>query len=1119
MKRTTKTYVKKDPIEHIKDRPDMYVGSILLKDMDENIADDDFHIRKKTIKISAGLIRIFVEILSNAIDNVERSKAGDQVCTTIKISINSITGETSVFNDGEIIPIEINDVEKMYNHTLIFGNLLTGSNYDDTEERLVSGRNGLGAKLSNVFSKSFMVEGNDPVSKKKIVQKWSDNMTKADDPILTKNDSNKGYTKITYIPDFKLFQLEGYTDDIIGLYLKYIVDASMLSKVKMFFNDRLVPVNNLLSYSKLYFENKEENTEQEYLYIKNKDSEVVLVSSSSFTEFQSISFVNGINTKVGGVHVDSWTEVIFRPLVEKFNKKKDKPQISIKDVKQFFWLFVNCSVPNPVFSNQEKEKLEAPKLRDLNMKITDLNKIMKWKVMNDIDEIIKSKELMVLKKSEAKKKGYNKIEGYDPANLSGSKKSFECSLIICEGLSAKTYAICGMDKGVYGKQGRDYFGCLPLRGKVLNVRNVTIATISKNVVIKDIIQALGLQFDLDYNDETNFKSLNYGKVILLTDADVDGLHIEGLILNMFHVLFPTILEREEPFLVSMKTPIVRIFKKDGDILFYDENKFNKFVANQDGASFKSKYYKGLGTTKSEDVPDTFGEKMVQYKREEGLSTMMNKVFHKNFTDDRKQWLEVYDKQNSSLISLDDSGKFTDMSISSFLNNEVIKFSHRDCARSIPNLFDGLKESQRKVLFAVKKRNLTFNKSSLKVAQLGGYVAETTNYHHGEQNLFQTIIKMANEFPGSNNIPLLYRDGQFGSRLHGGNDSASPRYIFTKMETLTPFIFREEDDLLLEKNFDDGDEVEPKFYVPIIPMILVNGCQGIGTGWSCNIPCYNPLDIIKQIKNWLDNKQVEDLVPWYRGFKGEIKKIEDKKFITYGVIEDDKKKKTTKVVELPVGMWTEKFKDFCEDLLIQKKIKKLQNFSTPYQANLLLTESEDGLLMNLNNLKLFTYLYTTNMVLFNGKEQLKKYSVIEIIETFCQKRIELYVTRKQSILKLYEQELNILQNQSRFIQMIIDNELNVMNVEEKIIISQLEEKGFDKKEDGTYTYLLRMVVRSFTKNKVIEMENSIRKIEQKFELLLNIPEKDLWINELNEFEIEYMKWLKSMDKLFAKTKKI
>ena len=442
------------------------------------------------------------------------------------------------------------------------------------------------------------------------------------------------------------------------------------------------------------------------------------------------------------------------------------------------------------------------------------------------------KEMVVLKKSEKKKKGYTKIEGLDQANNAGTKNGYLCSLILCEGLSAKTYAVAGISKGVYGRSGRDYFGILPLKGKCLNVRNSSPAIIGKNAVITDLIQALNLRHDLDYTDDKNYKTLSYGRVILLTDADVDGLHISGLIMNFFHALFPSVLERKEPFLVSMQTPIVRVFNPKGDILFYDENRFRKFE-KEHTKPFKSKYYKGLGTTKPEDVPDTFGLKMIEYINDDNSRTSMDKVFHKKFADTRKDWLENYDPNPS--FSLDDQGALVNMDISNFLNNEVIKFSHNDCKRSIPSLFDGLKESQRKILYCVKKRNLTFNKPSLKVAQLGGYVAEHSNYHHGEQNLYDTIVKMAHDFVGSNNIPLLYRDGMFGTRINLGKDAASARYIFTKMETLTPLLFREEDDVLLTYVVDDGDVVEPEFYIPIIPTILINGATGIGSGWSSNIP--------------------------------------------------------------------------------------------------------------------------------------------------------------------------------------------------------------------------------------------------------------------------------------------
>jgi DNA topoisomerase-2 len=1125
-----KVYSKKDPISHILDRSDMYVGSKKLRKLQEYVADkneeDEYKIFRKEIESSPAILRIFVEIVSNAIDNVERSRKAKIPCTTIKVNIDKETGETSVWNDGDVVPIEINEEEKIYNHTLIFGNLLTGSNYNDEEERLISGRNGLGSKATNVFSKKFIVKGLDPHNKKILEQTWTNNMRTVSEPKISETKLKTGYTKITYFPDFKQFGLDGYTDDIIKLYTKYVIDSAMLTKVKVYLNDELLPVNDLLSYSKLY-----DSISEEHLILKTSGSEV-LVTTSGFNEFEAISFVNGVYTRLGGQHVESWSETIFRPIVEKFNKKSNKPKVNIGDIKKFFRLFIVSTVVNPEFSSQDKEKLESPSVES-SIKTAEINKLFKWSVISEIDDMIKMKEMVVLKKAEKKKKGYTKIEGLDPANNAGGKNGYQCSLILCEGLSAKTYAVAGIEKGVYGRTGRDYFGILPLRGKLLNCRNSIPSVIAKNKVITDLIQALGLRHDVDYTDDKNYKTLSYGKVILLTDADVDGLHISSLIMNFFHVLFPTILQREEPYIVSMATPIVRVFNPKGDLLFYDENRFKKFQ-NEQVKSFKSKYYKGLGTTKPEDVPDTFGLKMIEYNLDESATQTMNKAFHVKFSDSRKDWLEKYDPTVSKFC-LDDEKEVVNMSISDYLNNELIKFSHNDCKRSIPSLIDGLKESQRKILYAVKKRNLTYNKQSLKVAQLGGYVAEHTNYHHGEQNLYETIIKMANEFPGSNNIPLLYRDGQFGSRINGGKDAASARYIFTKMETLTPLLFREEDDVLLERVVDDGDIVEPKFYIPILPMILINGCTaGIGTGWSCNVPCFNPLDVINAVKEWLEYdgevlikdpdddttlSMLSELKPWYRGYEGTIEKQREK-FVSYGNINKDKNK--VEVTELPVGMWTDKFKEFCEDLLVEKQIKNMKNNSSTRKVKFTITESDDGIICNTDTLKLYSYLHITNMVLFDEKERLKKYSIDQIINDFCVLRYEYYIRRKNYILKVLDKDLKHSENKARFIQEIIDKKLNIMNIEEEVVVKDLEKCGYDKEykneesenneNNHGYNYLLKLQVRTFTANKVNELKDDIAKIKDKINNIKNTTEKQMWMNDLEEFSKEYTKWLDIMDKI-------
>lgn len=1133
-----KRYTKKDPIDHCLDRPDMYVGSIRLRQLEDFIAEEDdegcFHIFKKEISSSPALLRIFIEPLSNAIDNVERSKNSETPSTKIKVRINQETGETSVWNDGDIVPIEINKDENCYNHSMIFGQLLTGSNYNDEEERIISGRNGLGVKLTNIFSTSFRVRGLDPDSNKIFTQEWSGNMKVASEPIVVSTKLKKGFTEVTWIPDFSRFNITGYSDDIVNLYTRYVIDAAMLSKVQVYLNDKILPVPNITAYSQLY-----QAPTTESISIRTPSAEVVLTPS---TEFQAVSFVNGVYTRLGGQHVDAWSEAIFRPLVNKFNKK-GKPQVNIRDIKQFFRIFVNSTVINPEFDGQDKNKLESPSV-PVSVKVSDINTICRWSVMDSIEEIIRAKEMVVLKKSERKKVGFVKIEGLDPANNAGTKYSTQCTLILCEGLSAKTYAVAGIEKGVYGKSGRDWFGVYPLRGKVLNVRNSAPTAIAKNAVITDLIKATGVRHDVDYRDERNFSQLRYGKIMIMTDADVDGIHIEGLIMNFFHSLFPTLLERENSFVVSMKTPIVRVFRPNEDLLFYDERRFREWAAQQT-KNFKKKYYKGLGTTKPEDVPDTFGLKMVEYVNDENTFSNMNKVFNKKHSDLRKSWLADYNP--NAAFSLDDQQEITHMNMSDFMDGEMIKFSHDDCKRSIPNSIDGLKESQRKILYAVKKRKLRFSGSSLKVAQLGGYVAEHSNYHHGEQNLFETITKMANEFPGSNNIPLFYRDGMFGTRLNGGKDAASPRYIFTKMDMLTHLIFREEDDVLLDYLVDDGDTVEPKFYVPIIPMILINGCSaGIGTGWSCNVPCYNPLDMISAIKTWLENdgeviiNDPEDnsmisilpsIKPWYRGFTGTIEPNGENRYITRGVLETEKNKTT--ITELPIGLWTDKFKETLEEHVENKEIGSMKNYSTPKKPHFVITESRDGFRCNLENLKLHSYLYTSNMVLFNQEEQLKKFDTVdEIINYFCTVRYAFYVERKRHMLKALESELMYLGNKERFIQEVIDETLNIMNEEEQSIISVLEERNYDKdskmkieidedgeeKEIGGYDYLLRMQVRTFTANKVRQIRNDIASLQEKVDGLRATSEKQLWINDLEEFEVEYSRFLRAMESEKVKTKK-
>jgi len=1148
------SYVSLDQRTHVLHRPDMYIGNVkncvidfygaeykgkdkeekmsvanpdikVIKDDDED--DKEIIISKKRGEINSGLHRIFIEVLSNAIDNVWRSSSTDTKCTKIKVEISD-KGMITVWNDGLSIPVEINEETKLYNPEMIFGKLLTSSNYDDKEERMTSGRNGLGSKASNIFSKEFSVKLFDPHTGHQYIQTWRNNMSEKDKPKITSPKQKTGYTQISFLPDFEKFGVSELSDDMRSLFFKNIVDTAMITGVGVYYNGEKIPVKSIRDYAMLYYNNytEEEKDNVSMVYIDSPDSKVVLCPNLKNDGFSQISFVNGIETFHGGIHVDTWLNAILQPVLEKVNTsiKKGGSSLTLRDIKSYFRIFVKCELPNPAFSSQEKSYLNAPNVQTPVIENKHINAVLKWSVIDKIKDMVKGKELTALKKIE-KKKGFVKIEGLDPANLAGTKNSQQCSLILCEGDSAKTFAVKGIQTGVGGRKGRDYFGIYPLRGKVLNVRNSNVASITKNKEIGDIIKALNLKYGVDYKDDDIYDSLYYGRIIILTDSDVDGYHICGLLLNFFHKLFPTLIERNPAFITCMRTPIVRIYYQKTDIAFYTLDDFKKYQQQNPNKKGDVKYFKGLGTNNNKEIETSFGKKMIEFVKDEKTDDTMEKVFSSKCSDQRKTWLKEYNPSKDTEIVSKNPVQF--LGISDFLDKEMIKFSIDDCKRSIPCVMDGFKESQRKILYATFLKNLKYYGKTMKVAQLAGFVAEKTNYHHGEQCLLTTITGMAQDFVGSNNIPLLYRDGQYGSRIAGGKDAASGRYIFTKMDALTRLIFREEDDELLVHLYDDGDKVEPVYFMPIIPMILVNGCTaGIGTGWSSQVPCYNPKDIIGEIRVWLDkfdNKEEDeeedkDMVPWYRGFNGAIEKVGKNKYITKGLIEKKMVRNTQKVTvtELPVYLWIDKFKESVEDLVEEKKIKGYKNNSSDVVINFEIDEvKESEFECNEESLGLTSTLSTNNMVLFNKDGEITKYeSVYDILNEFCKVRYDCYVKRKEYIINELSHQLMIVKNKMKFLVEVMDETLNIKDKDEDELYKDLDKRGYYKVTNSSdvetlssYGYLLNMNIRSFTKQKLESLQKEIDKIDSDLDRVKRTTPKDMWLNDLKDLEMEYNKLYK------------
>ena len=667
--------------------------------------------------------------------------------------------------------------------------------------------------------------------------------------------------------------------------------------------------------------------------------------------------------------------------------------------------------------------------------------------------------------------------------------------------------------------GRDAFGCFPLRGKLLNVRECSTHKILQNQEIQYLMKILGIKIGETYTD---VKSLRYGSILIMTDQDVDGSHIKGLIINFIHTFWPSLIKLNG-FMRQFITPILKASKGKEVKSFYTIPEYEKWVKSNKNniKGWKIKYYKGLGTSSNKEAQEYFANIQrhridFEYKDEKDDESI-DMAFNKKKAEERKNWLMNFDP-NTPPLNLDVS-KIT---YNKFINRELILFSMYDNQRSIPSVCDGLKPSERKILYGCFKKNL---REEIKVAQLVGYISEHTAYKHGEQSLAGTIVAMAQNFVGSNNINLLMPNGQFGTRNKGGKDCASPRYIFTELNKVTRHLFNQNDSPLMDYIFEEGQKIEPNWYLPIIPMILVNGCEGIGTGWRSQLPCFNPHEIVKSLKSKLKGNEFLKLEPWYKGYQGEIKENPQNKgtYIVTGKYHwDENDPKKVIITEIPIKKWTEDYKYFLQELMgieivsrnnddsksqkkkgknngrkksqdnsedeeKQKKKKKeiiIEDLRENHTYNRVCFEvtlldeyakkfkENDELFMKTFNLT--STLNIKNMVLFSPEGKLKKYnSIEEILETFYNLRLKYYHLRKDYMISVLKKEVATLSNKARFIKMVIEDELIIRKKKRAVLVNELYDLKFD-----TQTMLNEKKQKTKEeKNRELELANSGEKGEE------------------------------------------
>ena len=1096
-------YQKLTQYEHILKRPDSYIGSIEFQKEKLWVYNNETeNLEFRDIKYVPGLFKIFDEILVNAADNYQNDKTMKYIKVDIKQSENKI----KIKNGGKGIPIEIHKTYNMYVPQLIFGNLLTSSNYNDDKKKVTGGRNGYGAKLTNIYSKTFIVETADKESGKKYTQKFYNNMLKFDEPKI--EDYNKDdFTCITFEPDLKRFGMKELDDDIIALFEKRVFDMAGITpnSVSVYLNGKKLNVKNFEDYIRMYLDaSKEEDEIDPPIVFEQPHERWEVGMSLSESQFQQVSFVNAISTTKGGKHVEYVTDKIVKAILEKIEKKQKNLNIKPQHVKQHLWIFVNCLIENPVFDSQTKETLTSKK-EDFGSGFEFSEKFIKQVLKTNIVERClryaktreEEKNLRKLNSGTKKTARLIGIEKLDDANWAGTRNSSKCTLILTEGDSAKSLAMAGIEV-----VGRDSFGCFPLRGKLLNVRECSTQKILKNQEVQYLMKILGIKVGETYTD---VKNLRYGSILIMTDQDVDGSHIKGLIINFIHTFWPSLIKLNG-FVRQFITPILKATKGKEVLSFYTIPEYKKWVESKGKKikGWKIKYYKGLGTSSNKEAQEYFANIQrhridFEYKNEKDDESI-DMAFNKKKAEERKNWLMNFDP-NTPPLDLD----VQTISYNKFINRELILFSMYDNQRSIPSLCDGLKPSERKILYGCFKKNL---REEIKVAQLVGYISEHTAYHHGEQSLSGTIVAMAQNFVGSNNINLLMPNGQFGTRNKGGKDSASPRYIFTELNKVTRHIFNQNDSPLMDYIFEEGQKIEPKWYLPIIPMILVNGCEGIGTGWRSQIPCFNPHEIVESLKSKLKGNGFIEIQPWYKGYQGEIIKNPSKEgnYIVKGKYHwSEEEPNKVIITEIPIKKWTEDYKYFLQELMgiemlnkdnddkkkgkkkkkedgeENKKKKKeiiiedLRENHTYNRVCFEVTLKEDYVSKFKNDEELFiktfnltTSLNINNMVLFSPEGKLKKYnSIEEILDTFYKLRLEYYHIRKDYMISVLKKEVATLSNKARFIKMVIEDELIIKKKKRVILVNELYDLKFD-----TQTMLNNIKMKTKEeKNAEIELQNN------------------------------------------------
>lgn len=623
-KHLSQTYQVLDEIEHIRKRTGMYAGSVAEQTNEEWIYDSSIKkMVKKNISYIPALVKIFSEILDNSIDE---SRRAPDVLDSIRVSFDD-SGEISIQDNGRGIPVEIHPQTGKYIAETVFSSLRAGSNFNDDEDAQLIGTNGVGSTLTNVLSTYFKVESCD--GKKMLRQDFWNGMREKSNPVIKPDSKNR--TKITFKPDYEFFKQTHLTEGNKLRMMKKVVDAAACNPhVKFYINSERVMVRDFDDYVALYTD--------DFVTDNTPDWKVGISASDGF---EHVSFVNSVETFQGGTHVMYVTLQIANELRAHI-KKKHKVDIPPAQIREHLRVYISANINRPKFSSQTKENMISP-VSDYKTSwdVPDkmINKIVKSKIIQNILDWAEAKqrqeELKELRKlnKDTDRADPRRVEKFSDA-LEKKDRS-KCILFLTEGDSAA--------KAVQAGRGKNpVIGSFPLRGKPLNVREKELKRVLENDEFKRIMTIMGLQLGVKVE---SVDQLRFGRMAFTTDADVDGSHICGLLINMFDKFWPELFDLG--VITVFRTPLLKVTLKDKSVIeFFTEREFKAWEAAE-GSSLRGwshKYYKGLGTSTASEFKQYF-DQMEDYLFVVGVEDKEDKdaidlAFSSGRADDRKAWLET-----------------------------------------------------------------------------------------------------------------------------------------------------------------------------------------------------------------------------------------------------------------------------------------------------------------------------------------------------------------------------------------------------------------------------------------------------------------------------------------------